>query len=151
RRVQKLVLLAPLGLWREDAPVANYMWSTPQELGSMLFMDPAGEAARALFTPPADPDAAAVGAAHAVWSLACTSKFVWPIPDRGLSKRLHRVTAETLLVWGRHDALVPAVYAQEFAQRIKHSRVEIIDQAGHVVQMEQQARTTDTVLRFLTA
>src|ERR1700722_19841577 len=35
----------------------------------------------------------------------CAGKFFWPIADYGLGKRLHRVTASTLIVWGRQDAL----------------------------------------------
>ena len=148
-RVSKLVLLDPIGLWREDVPVANYMWAAPPELPGMLFLDPAGEAAQQLFTPPADPELAAVGAARLVWALACTSKFTWPIPDRGLHKRLHRIAADTLIVWGRQDSLIPVTYADEFAARIRNSRVVIVDAAGHIPQMEQREQTTRVVLEFL--
>jgi pimeloyl-ACP methyl ester carboxylesterase len=64
------------------------------------------------------------------WSLACTGKFVWPIPDKGLKKRLHRIAAPTLVVWGEHDSLVPTVYAQEFASRIPDARVELVSEAA---------------------
>jgi pimeloyl-ACP methyl ester carboxylesterase len=149
RRASKLVLLDPGGLWREDAPVANYMWASPPELASMLFMDPQGEIARQMFTPPPDPEAAALGSTRLVWALACTSKFVWPIPDRGLSKRLHRITADTLIIWGRHDKLIPVQYADDFAAKIQRSRVEVIEDAGHIPQVEQQEKTTRVVLDFL--
>ncbi len=150
RRASKLVLLDPAGLWREDAPVANYMWATPPELANMLFMDPQSDIARQMFTPPPDPDVAAIGAARLTWAIACTSKFVWPIPERGLSKRLHRITAETLIVWGRQDRLIPVSYADDFAAKIPRSRVEIIENAGHIPQLEQPAKTTEIVLDFLT-
>jgi pimeloyl-ACP methyl ester carboxylesterase len=149
RRASKLILLDSGGLWRDDAPVANYMWASPPELANMLFVDPQGEIARRMFTPPDDPEVAAVGAARLVWAIACTSKFVWPIPDRGLSKRLHRITADTLIVWGREDRLIDVSYAADFARRIGRSRVEIIQGAGHVPQLEQQERTTHVVLDFL--
>jgi pimeloyl-ACP methyl ester carboxylesterase len=150
RRASKLVLLDPAGLWREDAPVANYMWASPPELANMLFMDPRSDSARQMFTPPADPEVAAVGAARLVWAIACTSKFVWPIPDRGLSKRLHRVNAETLIVWGEYDRLIPVSYANDFGSKIRRSRIQIIENAGHIPQLEQQAKTTQIVLDFLT-
>ena len=54
--------------------------------------------------------------ADLVWALGATGKFVWPIPDKGLKKRLHRVKAPTLIVWGEDDALVSSAYAKEFAQ-----------------------------------
>ena len=46
-----------------------------------------------------------------VWARGCTGKFVWPIPEKGLRTRLHRVTAPTLIVWGADDALIPVGYA----------------------------------------
>ena len=39
--------------------------------------------AQAMFTPPADLDAALGGAVNLVWAIGCTAKFLWPIPDRG--------------------------------------------------------------------
>jgi len=97
----RLVLLDPVGLWRDDRPVAN-PWATGQdELPPMLFADPTGPAAQAFLTPPADPEEAITAGASMVWALGCTGKFCWPIPNRGLAKRLHRVAAPTLIVWAR--------------------------------------------------
>src|SRR2546428_4168793 len=45
------------------------------------------------------------------------AKFVWPIPDRGLKKRLHRITAPTLVLWGEADRANPLVYAEEWQRR----------------------------------
>ena len=46
---------------------------------------------------------------------------------------------------------VPPVYAQEFARRITGSRVELIDQAGHMPQLEQHAKVSEVVSGFLNA
>ena len=61
---------------------------------------------------------------------------------------MHRVTAPTLIVWGEHDRLVSPVYAQEFADRLADSRVEIIG-AGHVPQVERLDVVAPLVLDFL--
>ena len=50
--------------------------------------------------------------------MGATGKFIWPIPDKGLKKRIHRVKAPTLLIWGAEDRIVPPVYAEEFARQI---------------------------------
>ena len=84
-----------------------------------------------------------------MWSAACTGKFVWPIPDKGLKKRIHRIQAPTLIIWGRQDGIAPPIYAEEFAQRIKNARVELIDNAGHVPQMEQLQQVSGLVSDFL--
>jgi pimeloyl-ACP methyl ester carboxylesterase len=84
-----------------------------------------------------------------IWSMACTGKFIWPIPDKGLKKRIHRIQAPTLVLWGKQDRLVPVVYAQEFASRIKGVRVELIDQAAHLFAAEHPERVAALVEDFL--
>ena len=46
--------------------------------------------------------------------LSMAGKILFPVPNRRLSKRLYRLTAPTLLVWGKSDALIPPVYAEQF-------------------------------------
>jgi pimeloyl-ACP methyl ester carboxylesterase len=145
----RLVLLDPIGLWREDAPLADWMSTPPQQLGELLFADPTGPAAQAMFTMPDDPEMVVNIQAGLVWAMGCTGKFVWPIPERGLHKRLHRIDVPTLILWGRHDKLVPVSYADEFAKRIKGSRVEILENSGHIPQVEETEKTLGFVQEFL--
>jgi pimeloyl-ACP methyl ester carboxylesterase len=145
----KLVALDPVGLWREDAPVANWIAAAPGDLPKMLFKDPQAPAAQAMLAMPDDPDARIAATAGLVWALGCTGKFCWPIPDRGLHKRLHRVSVPTLIVWGEDDALAPVVYADEFHQRIAGSEVARVANCGHIPQVEQLETTYDLVMRFL--
>ena len=86
---------------------------------------------------------------QATWSVGCTTKFAWPIADHGLGRRLHRVEVPTLIVWGREDALVPVEYAKEFGRRIAGSRVEVLDDCGHVVQADQPERSWAAISGFL--
>jgi pimeloyl-ACP methyl ester carboxylesterase len=148
-RVSKLVLVAPLGLWREEQPVTNWMILPEDRLCQALFADPAGGAARGFFALPDDRDARAEAQADVTWSLACTGKFVWPIPDRGLKKRLHRVQAPTLILWGQDDGISPPAYAQDFAAQIPRASVELLPRAGHLPHLEQPDRTVALVQDFL--
>jgi pimeloyl-ACP methyl ester carboxylesterase len=147
--VQKLVLIAPLGLWRDDIPVTNWMLLPPNELPKFVLHRPDAEWAQQLCAVPEDPEAAALAQAQAIWALGCTGKFVWPIPDKGLKKRIHRIKAPTLILWGQDDRLVPAVYAQEFASRIGKAHAEVIREAGHCPQLEQLETVSRLVLDFL--
>jgi pimeloyl-ACP methyl ester carboxylesterase len=149
RAISALVLLDPIGLWRDDAPVAQYMTMTPTELAQVLFLDPDGSAAEAALALPSDHGERATAMADRVWAMGATGKFVWPIPDKGLARRLHRVTAPALIVWGAEDRLVPAVYAGEFAARLADARVEIVPAAGHVPQLERPDVVAPLVLDFL--
>ena len=63
--------------------------------------------------------------------------------------RLEEIDVPTLIVWGKQDRLVPPVYAQEFASRIANARVELVDQAGHVPQLEQFAQVSEAIQAFL--
>jgi 2-hydroxy-6-oxonona-2,4-dienedioate hydrolase len=55
----------------------------------------------------------------------------------------------TLVLWGRDDALVPVVYAEEFAERIEGSRVQLLDDCGHAMQGDQPERMFSAITEFL--
>lgn len=148
-RFSKLVLLDPIGLWRDDRPVANWIAAPPDALPGLLFANPEGDAAKAMLAPPDDPEEAVAAGAGLVWSLGCTGKFVWPIPDKGLEDRLFRITSPTLIVWGEQDKLISAAYADLFAAGIAGSKVEIITGSGHIPQVEQAEATLRVVSAFL--
>jgi pimeloyl-ACP methyl ester carboxylesterase len=145
----RLVVLDPIGLWREDAPTANWMEASPQELPSILFKDPSRPACQAMLAMPDDPEIAIKATAQLIWNLGCTGKMVWPIPDRGMRRRFHRVMSDTLIIWGEDDALISASYAQELAAGIAGSRVELVADCGHIPQVEQAETTYDLVAGFL--
>ena len=143
-RVERLILIDALGLWRDDQPVRNWMIMPEGELRTALFAEPKGTAAAAFFAQPAQPEPRA----DRIWALACTAKFIWPIPDLGLRRRIHHVRAPTLLIWGRHDRIVPPVYAEEFAQRIAGAQTAFIKGAGHLPHLEQTADVVNSVHTF---
>jgi pimeloyl-ACP methyl ester carboxylesterase len=148
-RISRLVLIDPIGLWRDDAPVTAYMLLRPEELVTTLFSNLDAEPVKQFLTMPTDPDELAVAMADSIWALGTTGKFVWPVPDKGLDRRMHRIDAPTLIIWGEDDKLVSSIYAKEFADRIDDSRVEIVKGAGHVPQWEQLDTVRPLVLDFL--
>lgn len=141
----RLVLVSPLGLWRPEAPVGNWLVTPPPE----LFHDPSDEAVKAALAAPSDPLAAQDAAVAAVWASGCAAKFAWPIPDRGLRARLHRIGVPTLLIWGCHDRVVPVTYAGEFAAAISGATLVTIEDSGHFPQIEQFKTTSAAVADFL--
>lgn len=148
-RASRLVLMDALGFWRDDAPVANWMLLSPGDLPGHVFRHPDGEAARRMFAPSEDPEARVTARVQLMWAMGATGKFIWPLPDKGLKKRIHRIKVPTLLVWGKEDRLVPRVYAEEFARRIAGARVETVDQAGHAPHLEQPETVARLVRDFL--
>jgi pimeloyl-ACP methyl ester carboxylesterase len=148
-RVRRLVLIDPLGFWRDSERVVNWMMLNPADLPGYIFRDPDGEAARRMLGPSEPADVAA--RVRLMWAMGTTGKFIWPLPDKGLKKRIHRVTAPTLIVWGKDDRLVPSVYADEFIQRIPGARLQTVGGAGHAPHLEEPETVARMVREFLTA
>jgi len=145
RRVGKLVLINPLGLWRDDTPIKNYMVTPQAELDALFFHDRNHPARKLVFMNPEEADSII----RVSWALACTGKFIWPIPDKGLRKRTHRIAAPTLIIWGQQDGLVRPTYAEEFRKLIRGSRVELVANAAHMAPLEQPAAVANLVRDFL--
>jgi len=132
KRALSVTLVSPLGLWRDDAPPADILILPADELAAALWHDPTSRVAVEWGVGSAgDPDdiAAQVESLQRRSSMA---KFVWPIPDKGLRRRLHRIAAPTLLVWGDADRANPVVYAEEWQRRIKGAALRLLP-GGHMV------------------
>ncbi len=148
-RVRKLVLIDAMGLWHDDAPVADHLLVSPEKLVKLLFHDPSKPEVKAKLAMPAEREALNAAIVDRFGALASTSHFIHPIPERGLKRRLRRITAETLVLWGAQDALVPMSYAAEFAALIPNAHVEMIQAAGHLPQIEQRVLVSEHLEKFL--
>jgi pimeloyl-ACP methyl ester carboxylesterase len=147
-RARTLVLVSPLGLWRDDAPSADVLILPADELAAALWRDPRSEAAREWATLPASEEENIEAQIESIARRAAMGKFVWPIPDRGITKRLHRITAPTLILWGDEDRANPVVYAEEWQRRIKGAALQLLP-GGHMLIHESPAVAADTVRRFV--
>ncbi len=148
-RAKKLVLVAPAGFWLESHPIPDLFAAQLDEIAPLLFHDPKSPAAQLMTAIPEDFKALEVMYVERVKRFATASKFLWPLPDRGLKKRAYRIAAPTLLVWGESDQLIPPAYAKEFSSRIKGARLETIKNAGHLLMYEQQGAFCKAVRDFL--
>ena len=80
--------------------------------------------------------------------MGMAGKLLFPIPDRGLGRRLRRITAKTLIVWGKEDALIPPVYGDAFKKAISKSKLVGVAQAGHAVGHEKPAAVGKAIHDF---
>ena len=148
-KVHKLVLIDALGLWIDATPVADINGMADRKIPALLFADTSGSAAVDLFAMPSDPVAMAKTMVARISTRAAVSHFIWPIPDRDLRRRLYRIAASTLVVWGKADRYVPPVYADEFVAGIAGASKCAIDGAGHFPHIEKQHEVADAVLAFV--
>ena len=73
-------------------------------------------------------------------SMAAAARYLWPIPDRGLSKRLHRVRRRRSSSGARATGCCHRAYGAEWQRRIPGSRLVIRQDAGHLPHVEQPRR-----------
>jgi pimeloyl-ACP methyl ester carboxylesterase len=150
RDLGKLVLASAAGLWIDAHPIPDVFSLLPFELAGLLFHD--AERGAALLTGGVDfSDMEALKEFYIANSrrLAMAGKILFPVPNRRLSKRLYRLTAETLVVWGESDKLIPPVYAGRWAELIPGARVTRIHGAGHMLPWENPDAFSAAVAAFL--
>ena len=66
-----------------------------------------------------------------------------------LDGRLGAIHKPTLIVWGREDKVIPLNFAERFHKEITGSRLEVIDNCGHMPQVECPREFVAAVLEFL--
>ncbi|MEX1023402.1 MAG: alpha/beta hydrolase [Dehalococcoidia bacterium] len=147
-RFSSVTLYAPMGFFHVDEPTFDFFACTPREMAAAFFVDPAGDAAQT------SGEAGLMRMVQAgvksetgselvetyverAKTLATAAKYLWPLPNRGLWKRIHRISAPTTIIWGRSDGVVPPAYAQDFLDAIPGARVEWIEDASHELLLEQ--------------
>lgn len=148
--LDKLVLVAAAGLWLEAHPIPDIFALLPGELVELLFQDPVK--GQTLLTGGVDfSDMEAFKAFYLGQQrrLAMAGKILFPIPNRRVSKRLYRVAARTLVLWGQADKLIVPAYAERWAELIAGARVELVPDASHMLPYEQPEAFVGAVSRFL--
>ena len=136
--VSRLALICPAGLWLDAHPIPDMFSMLPYEMPQYLFHDV--EAGTKLMT-------AGVALSDPKWlkgflvmnarQMGMAGKILFPIPERGLSQRLYRVKAKTMLIWGDSDRLIPPAYAHAFKKAIAGAELVSIAEAGHMVTIEK--------------
>lgn len=142
--VRKLALIAPFGLYDEAEPPADPWAQRADRLPGLLCADP--EAWMALKAVPE-------GANSVEWPIEQTraneaaARFLWPLGNTGLAKRLPLITAPTLLIWGEQDRVMPRRYAERFARGLGGPQaLRLIPGAGHLAELDQPEATARAIL-----
>ncbi|MFM9885851.1 MAG: alpha/beta fold hydrolase [Burkholderiales bacterium] len=145
-RISRLALLSPIGLWRDDQPVADLfgrpyttidklIWAGGQPIGTMVMRDTSAGPVESLVT--------------LARGMTVVAKFLWPIPDKGLRRRLYRITSPTLVMTGAVDPLTPSSYAEDFRAGIRDARAFVIAGAGHMLPYEQPNAVCEQLIPFM--
>lgn len=147
--VRKLVLHSPAGLWLDDHQPLDFFAAPQDVVMQALYADPAKAMAAMPQIDPEDKEAMARATLDRAMGMAATGKFVWPIWDKGLKKRIHRINAPTLLIWGDKDGLNPPVYGPHWQKLIPGSKLVTIPGTAHVPMSEKPEEFVKAVSDFL--
>jgi pimeloyl-ACP methyl ester carboxylesterase len=142
----RLALIAPAGLWLDDHPLPDMFSIMPYEMPKYLFHDP--EAGAAMMTSGLkidDPKFLQDYLVRNARQLGMAGKLLFPIPERGLSQRLYRIKARTVIVWGMSDRMIPPIYGPEFEKGIAGARLVTVPEAGHMVTVEKPDAVVEAV------
>lgn len=144
QRIERLALLAPIGLHVPEHPTADIFMVPPQELPTRLVANPQVLAALAAIEPDIE------FAVQQYREMTTLARIAWERSyDLKLPRYLPRLRMPTLVLWGREDALVPVQQAEVWAGHIPGARLETMDGVGHGLPIEspQAAQIIETFMR----
>lgn len=157
-RVSRLVLINPAGLYIEGASIKDIFSRSPAEMAQDLFYDKSHPMA-ALMLQLDKTMSDTANLAHlpfemlepSLKAMAATARLAWNpyLHNPKLRKRLHRITAPTLVVRAEHDTLIPAPHARAYADEIPGAEHMEVAEAAHMVTVERPEQVTKIVTDFL--
>jgi len=141
---RKLALIAPFGLFDETDPATDPWAQRPDDVASFLCADP--EKWKALKAIPE-------GANSVEWPIEQTraneaaARFLWPLGNTRLERRLRMIRCATLLIWGAQDRIMPRSYAERLAKGISGpTRILEIAGAGHLAELDEPDAVARAIL-----
>jgi pimeloyl-ACP methyl ester carboxylesterase len=147
--LSRLVLVDAVGIRTggiTDRDIADVFALDHEELSRRLFHDPQVGTSGLDFSVRSDEELEIIAR-----NREATARFGW-LPymhNPRLARRLHRVQAPTLVLWGEQDGIVAPNYGRAFADAIPDARFEIVPRAGHLPHIERPDVVADLVLDFL--
>ena len=148
RRAKKLVLLAPVGIWNEPirSPTSSPSlspWSSPpwhdndarEALAARRSNEPGRKSKPSASSPLPK-------------ALLRSPSSTWPIPEKGLKKRLPRIVAPSLAIFGE-DGFESPRYAEDFAAKLPKLETVVVKNAGHMLPYEKTAEVVRMIEKFL--
>jgi pimeloyl-ACP methyl ester carboxylesterase len=147
--VSRLALICPAGLWLDAHPIPDLFSTMPFDMPKLLFHNV--EAGTAMLTAGLtldDPNFLQSYLVTNARQLGMAGRILFPIPERGLSARLYRIKAKTILVWGDSDKLIVPAYAHAFKKAIAGSELVAIPEAGHMVTLERPEQVVAAIGRL---
>ena len=147
--IDRLILVAPVGLKPERGEVFDLFYHSPQQRLAMTVHDPKTIPEwDELFGRPPTPQQLEI----ATRNLEMTARLTWKpyMHDPQLAHFLPRVTNPTLVIWGREDRVVPVECGEQYARLLGNARLHVLEHCGHMPPVEHPDAYAQLVTGFLT-
>jgi len=154
-RVRRMVLVNPVGLYVEGAPITEIFGRALSELAGELFADPdfpVAQLMRAMQDMESDPSQIPFDLVRPfLQAQAATAKLGWNpyLHNPKLRGRLGRITAPTLVVHARKDGIVPRAHTEVYVSAISDATLADLDDAAHLAPLERPHEVAKLVLEHL--
>lgn len=137
--VTKLALLAPFGIADASNPGFDlYAVRGPERLPH-LFAKGVPAAFNARFADKGEEEAPVA----LYLSEIAAASMVWPLGDRGLARRIHRISCPKLVLWGEQDELLPHGLIERWGGG------DVIAGAGHLLEWDTPGEVASQLRTFL--
>lgn len=145
--VQKLVLVNAAGIRVPEAAMGELFIDDLTKLRQLLFYDQ-NDSSIPLALPQGLDDPRILQ-----WLRAreATARVAWNpyLHNPRLPAHLRRVECPTLLLWGRHDRLLPLQIGEYYAANIPGARLEVFENCGHMLPFEKTEQFVESTAAFL--
>ena len=147
--VNRLVLIAPFGVYDEADPAAD-IWAQvpgPDSIPNLVCKNP--DNWKEAWQMPEGAEAIDFQVMHSR-AMEAAARLLFPFGDTGVVCRLHRVAHPTLLLRGDEDRVLPASYNERFRSALAGKvRTATIAGAGHLAELDAPEATAREINAFL--
>jgi pimeloyl-ACP methyl ester carboxylesterase len=141
-RISGVVLADAGGLQLDDHPAADFFSLTPDQVTELAYYQP-DKFRVDVAALPEQAKAAMAGNRAALQAYTAAGAT-----DPSLLGRLGSVRVPVLVVWGAADRIYPPEHGEAFVKAIPDARLVVLDQAGHLPQLEAPSALLAAVLDF---
>ena len=144
-RLSSLTLIGPAGLLPTEGEILDQMMLSHRKYIEESFRDAETFAAHMGEEPAPE--------LRELWDLSreMTARVSWKpyMHNRRLTPLLADLDVPTLLIWGANDKVVPLSVSRQFVNELSNVRLEVIRDAGHVVEFEEPNAVASLINSFL--
>ena len=145
---ERIVLVNPVGIKPTEGEIADVFIISPEQVVEKLFFDPKQVPEYdKVYGRDMTPEEQEIQTRNREMAVRlCWKPYMF---DPRLPGLLKRVKAPSLILWGRQDALVPLNCGELYHQALPGSTLKVLENCGHIPQMEKPKEFSDTVIEFL--